>query len=142
MEKNTLDSWIGKYLDKVWREEWAKIEGHRQTKFWLSGPDPNLSNILIKMSRKRLGRCLQWFTGHGWWKRHLNIAKLDDMPIHIFTECEAVKWDRMNIFGSFYDPPVNAEWERVLDFVFLDEIQDLIAFTEQNSKVIPKDSTQ
>ena len=148
---------MGKYLDKVWREEWGKTEGHRQTKFWLSGPDSNLANILIRMNRKSLGSCLQFFTGHGWWKRHLNLAKLDndsecrlcmeedETPMHLYNDCEAIKWDRMKILGSFYDPPVpstqysvsvvNVEWQQVIDFVQIDDIQSLISFVQQTSKI-------
>ena len=117
-DKKNLDFWTGKYLDKLWMVEWKNIVGHRQMKFWLKGPDPTLSKLLRNMNRKQLGGILQFLTGHGWWKAHLALAKLDEnsecrlcldgdeTPMHLYNDCDAMKWARVQFLGCFYDPPI------------------------------------
>ena len=58
---------------------------------------------------------------------------MEESPIHIFTECAALDNERIRIFGS-PDPEISNEWEKILEFVFVDTIQDLIAF-KKNSNV-------
>ena len=155
--KRTLAVWIRKYLDDIWRQEWTSSKRYQQTKFWLStGPDPNLSSLLIKFSREKLGKALQFFTGHGWWAKHLHTVKLKDLaecnacceefteetPIHLFNDCDAFVHERMLIFGCRYDPVFNADWLRVLTFQSMETLQDLIAITDYNVIVIPPCSTQ
>ena len=66
---------------------------------------------------------------------------MEESPIHIFTECPALIEERKRIFGS-PDPELGDEWEKVIEFIFIDTIQDLIAFKNNNSKVYSEDSAQ
>ena len=82
-------------------KSWDDLAGHAQTKYWLPRPDSFLATKLLKMSRKHLGFNIQFFSGHGWWRKHLMTAKLSKSdkcrlcledqavktPIHIFSEC-------------------------------------------------------
>ena len=100
-------------LNDLWLKEWTLSKGPCQTKFWFTKPDPFLASRLINMSRADLGRCIQFFTGHGWWQKHLQFAKLSDnpqcrlceedgckeTPIHIFTECVSLANTRLALFG-------------------------------------------
>ena len=64
------------YLNNLWYNNWSALRGHRQTKYWFTRQDPLLSTKLMNMSRENLGMCIQFFSGHGWWKKHLTVAKL------------------------------------------------------------------
>ena len=63
-------------LNEIWYNEWSHSIGLCQTIFWFTKPDPILAAKLINMSREDLGKCIQFFTGHSWWLKHLQIAKL------------------------------------------------------------------
>ena len=66
--------------------------------------DPYLAAKLMNLSREYLGKCIQFFTSHGWWNKHLNVANVNnstecrlcceldlvESPIHIFEECVAM----------------------------------------------------
>ena len=102
------------------------------------------------MSREELGRCIQFFTGHGWWQKHLFIAKLSDnpqcrlceedgcekTPIHIFTKCEALVNTRLALFGAQY-PTKEIGREslcQVIELISIDTVCELIDL-EQNANV-------
>ena len=75
-KKDVINLTIHAYLADLWVTKWENIKGHAQTKFWCIGPDPMLAAKLLNMSREHLGWCIQFFTGHGWWKKHLKLANL------------------------------------------------------------------
>ena len=75
-KKDVINQTIMAYLADLWAGKWENIKGHAQTKFWCLGPDPILAAKLLNMSREHLGWCIQFFTGHGWWKKHLKLANL------------------------------------------------------------------
>ena len=75
-KKDVINLTIQAYLADLWAIKWENIRGHAQTKFWCIGPDPMLVAKLLNMSREHLGWCIQFFTGHGWWKKHIKIANL------------------------------------------------------------------
>ena len=111
--KKVINPTINSYLENQWFKNWENIKGHSQTKFWFSMPDPYLSSKLLNMSREYLGKCIQFFTGHGWWKKHLKLTKLSnnkvcrlcqlpdsiESPIHIFSECVAMTATRQGLFN-------------------------------------------
>ena len=74
-KKTVINLTIQSYLADQWAIKWENIKGHAQTKFWCTGPDPILASKLLNMSREHLGWCIQFFTGHGWWKKHLKLKK-------------------------------------------------------------------
>ena len=97
--KTVINSTINSHLEDQWVKKWENIKGHTQTM-----PDPYLASKLINMPREQLGKCIQFFTGHGWWKKHLKLRKLCNNKIcrlcklpdsieshnHIFSECTAM----------------------------------------------------
>ena len=107
---------IEAHLNMVWCNEWSRLRGHRQTKFWFTEPDPFLATKLMNMSRENLGKSIQFLSGHGWWKKHLNTANLsgnqecrlcceegsEENPIHIFSECAALADTRRILFNDPY----------------------------------------
>ena len=126
--------------------------GYRQTKYWVSKPDYNLTNLLISLSSEKLGHCLQRLTGHGWWLKHLSIAGLsntaqcrgceeeftEETPIHLFEDCPAFDGERIRIFGMLDPISKKYYWVKLMEFIMIDTIQELIAY-RKNSDVHSKD---
>ena len=71
-DKKTINLTIESFLNDLWFKSWDDIAGHTQTKYWLPRPDSFLATKLLTMSRKHLGFNIQFFSGHGWWRKHLN----------------------------------------------------------------------
>ena len=76
--KSTINPSIDSILIEQWSTEWSDLKGHDQTKYWLPKPDSFLALKLMQMSREYLGKSIQFFSGHGWWKKHLKIANLSN----------------------------------------------------------------
>ena len=55
-----------------------KLRDINNKKIWFVKAEPILASKQINMSRENLGKCRQFFTGHGWWKKHLFTAKLSN----------------------------------------------------------------
>ena len=110
--KKVINPPIYKHLVSTWCNKWDGLKGHNQTKYWFTMPDPFLASKLMNLSREYLGKCIQFFTGHGWWNKHLKLTKLsntsecrlcyedDESPIHIFSECVAMVVTRQELFIS------------------------------------------
>ena len=119
-KKKSINPTIDSHLENLWCDEWSAIKGHKQTKYWLTRPDPYLASKLMNMSREYLGKCIQFFTGHGWWQKHLTVANLcndeecrlcceggsEETPIHIFEECVAMASSRQGLFNNPYPTQV------------------------------------
>ena len=75
-DKKSIIPTIESFLNDKWYKSWDDLAGHAQTKYWLPRPDPYLATKLLQMSRKHLGFNIQFFSGHGWWRKHLMTAKL------------------------------------------------------------------
>ena len=67
-KKNIIPT-LETHLNDLWCNKWSGLRGHCQTKYRLTRPDPFLANKLMNMSRENLGMCIQFFSGHGWWKK-------------------------------------------------------------------------
>ena len=150
-DKKTIIPTITSFLNDKWYSEWANIEGHAQTKYWLPKPDPFLATKLLLMSRKHLGYNIQFFSGHGWWRKHLMTAKLSKSdkcwlcledqavksPIHLFSECPALAGFRQEIFNDSYPTQHIGQQSlcQVTELALHGLIQELIERTDQNSNV-------
>ena len=75
-KKTVIIPTINSHLVDQWVKKWENTKGHAQTKYWLTMPNPILASKLLNMSREHLGWFIQFFTGHGWWKKHLKLSKL------------------------------------------------------------------
>ena len=86
-------------LRKEWTKEWCNIKGHRQSKYFLSGPDQKFK-MTTKYSRDNISALIRSITGHSFMKRHQNqvinndtditcrlCLEEDETPHHIITEC-------------------------------------------------------
>ena len=115
-KKDAINQTIMSFLENKWSIIWDNLKGHAQTKYWCSGPDPILSAKLLNMPRQHLGWCIQFFTSHGWWKKHLKFANLCndhtcrlckrynsvESPINFFSECTELTAIRQEIFNTPY----------------------------------------
>ena len=150
--KKTLAYYIRCHLEILWWDEWKASKECRQTKLWLpEGFDVILSSLLMNLSRLRLGYAVQFISGHGWWSRHLYLVKLKDSPNceachkdnaietpeHLFYHCDSFAHARLLYLGSSYEPVFNAEWDRLLAFLFDGKVAEMFALTEQKVNVVP-----
>ena len=94
------------------------------------------------MPREQLGKCIRFFTGHGWWKKHLKLTKLCnneicrlcklpdsiESPINIFSECTAMTATRQELFNDPYPTQLlgNNQLCQVAEFALIDRVCDLI----------------
>ena len=152
-DKKTINPTIETYLNVQWYKQWDDISGHAQTKYWLPRPDPFLATKLLSMSRKHLGYNIQFFSGHGWWRKHLMTAKLSksdkcwlcledqavETPIHIFSECPAMAGFRQVLFNDTYPSQHTGQQSlcQVTELALHGSVQDLIERTDQYSYVHP-----
>ncbi len=152
-DKKTINPTIESFLNVQWYKQWDDISGHAQTKYWLPRPDPFLATKLLSMSRKHLGYNIQFFSGHGWWRKHLMTAKLSksdkcrlcledqavETPIHIFSECPAMAGFRQVLFNDTYPSQHTGQQSlcQVTELALHGSVQDLIERTDQYSYVHP-----
>ena len=106
----------------------------------------------MNLSREYLGKCIKFFTGHGWWKKHLNVAKLCDItecrhyckensiesPIHIFEECVALACTLQGLFNDPYPTQLVAGRMalcQVAELALIDTVCDLTTIDQNYSNV-------
>ena len=147
-KKKTIESFLN---DDKWYKSWDDLAGHAQTKYWLPRPDSFLASKLLQMSRKHLGYNIQFFSGHGWWRKHLMTAKLSksdkcrlcledqavENPIHIFLECPALAGFRQVLFNDTYPSQHTGQQSlcQVTELALHGSVQELIERTDQFSYV-------
>ena len=150
-DKKSIIPTIESFLNDKWYKSWDDLAGHAQTKYWLPRPDPYLATKLLQMSRKHLGFNIQFFSGHGWWRKHLMTAKLSKSdkcrlcledqavksPIHIFSECPALAGFRQVLFNDTYPSQHTGQQSlcQVTELALHGSVQELIERTDQNSYV-------
>ena len=150
-DKKSIIPTIESFLNDKWYKSWDDLDGHAQTKYWLTRPDPFLATKLLQMSRKHLGYNIQFFSGHGWWRRHLMTAKLSKSdkcwlcledqavkcPIHLFSECPALAGFKQVLFNDTYPSQHTGQQSlcKVTELALHGSIQELIERTDQNSNV-------
>ena len=149
--KKSIIPTINTHLDDLWQNEWSNLKGHSQTKYWFTMPDPHLAAKLMNLSREYLGKCIQFFTGHGWWNKHLNIANLNnsiecrlcfetdsvESPIHIFEECIAMIPIRQGLFNDPFPTQLLGRLSlcQVTELALVDSVCDLTDINHNHSNV-------
>ena len=94
------------------------------------------------MSREHLGWCIQFFTSHGWWKKHLkltNVCKDEicrlykrpnsiESPINLFSECMELSAIRQDLFNDPYPSQlvIHNQLCQVAEFALIGRVCDLI----------------
>ena len=152
-DKKTIIPTIESFINDKWFKSWDDLAGHAQTKYWLPRPDPFLAIKLLKMSRKHLGYNIQFFSGHGWWRKHLMTAKLSKSDkcrlcledqavktsIHIFSECPAMAGFRKVLFNDTYPSQHTGQQSlcQITELALHGSVQELIERTDQYSYVHP-----
>ena len=148
-DKKIIIPTIESFLNDKWFKSWDDLAGHAQTKYWLPRPDSFLASKLLQMSRKHLGYNIQFFSGHGWWRKHLMTAKLSKSdkcrlcleavktPIHIFSECPAMAGFRKVLFNDTYPSQHTGQQSlcQVTELALHGSVQELIERTDQFSYV-------
>ena len=103
-DKKTIES----FLNDLWFKSWDDIAGHAQTKYWLPRPDSFLATKLLTMSRKHLGFNIQFFSGHGWWRKHLTTPKLSkSLKCDFQQRFTAMPWPSPCLFMCLLDAKVD-----------------------------------
>ena len=136
--KTVINPTINSHLEDQWVSIWENIKGHTQTKYWLTMPDPYLASKLLNLSREQLGKCITFFTGHGWWKKHLKLTKLCNSEIcclcklpdsiNLFSECTVLTAIRQELLNDPYPSQlvISNKLCQVAEFVLVDRVCDLI----------------
>src|SRR5262249_42583850 len=93
-------------------DSWAEVDGCRQSKMFLKGPDPKRAKWLLGLSRKELKQIVQVVTGHCNLNYHLKRIKLSDTPTcqkcyeedetaeHFLCECPTYSSVRERVLGA------------------------------------------
>ena len=150
-DKKVIIPTIESFLNDKWFKFWDDLAGHAQTKYWLPRPDSFLASKLLKMSRKHLGYNIQFFSSHGWWRKHFMTAKLSKSdkcrlcledqavktPIHIFSECPAMAGFRKVLFNDTYPSQHTGQQSlcQITELALHGSVQELIERTDQYSYV-------
>ena len=150
-DKKSINPTIDSHLENLWCDEWSAIKGHKQTKYWLTRPDPCLASKLMNMSREYLGKCIPFFTGHGWGQKHLTVVNLcndeecrlcckgcsEETPIHIFEECVAIASSRQGLFNNPYPTQVVSRESlcQVAELALIDTVHDLTDINQNYSNI-------
>lgn len=126
---------IREKIRKKWTQEWVAVHGHRQSKYFLSGPDVKFQKI-TKYGRYNIARLIRSITGHSYMKRHNNkvikgdedgycrlCEEEDETPHHIITDCPVLLNRRNECFGARFLPELFTTW-KVEDMInFLDSTE-------------------
>ena len=102
---------ISNYSQTKWCKAWKSHEQARQIKIWFPKPNSKKSQQLLNMSRKTLGKLVQFLTGHNKLKRHKNLQdgindpyscrlclEEEESSFHVIAECPATQSLRTKIF--------------------------------------------
>ena len=102
---------ISNYSQTKWCKAWKSHEQARQIKIWFPKPNSKKSQQLLNMSRKTLGKFVQFLTGHNKLRRHKNLQdgindpyscrlclEEEESSFHVIAECQATQSLRTKIF--------------------------------------------
>ena len=118
---------IRSYTNRLWSEEWKTLlgskHGHRNSKFWLSEPDPSrLSKELIKFDRSRISSVIAIISGHSSIGEHVSRAcgqgtvplcrlckSEPELNVHLLS-CPKLRHDRLLAFGTSDKDQITKYW--------------------------------
>ena len=147
--KAVLKREIREARNQAWTEIWATTEGHRQSKHYLQGPQPDIWRDLKKLPPDKIGRTIRFITGHGFMNRHNTLIKFknkteayndpeavlemlcklceeqEETPLHIVTECPVLNTLRLSTLYQWQldtPPPWGTD---LINFINSTEVADL-----------------
>ena len=104
---------------QTWTNRWINGPDARQTKFFFQGPSKSKAEKILWHSREIVSRSIRFLTGHAFMRRQNAVVfhgispppgdiscrlcedfTMDETPHHLITECEALIFWRMSIFGT------------------------------------------
>ena len=124
---------IKECIKSDWTKEWLNVKGHRQSKYFIAGPDPKFGSV-IKYSRTNISQLIRSITGFSFMKRHNNevigkdstdkncrlCEEEPETPHHLITDCPVLLDHRNEVFGCRILPEIFTMW-KVKDMIkFLD----------------------
>ena len=150
--RNMMKNHIKNKSFEAWTEHWKQLPEHRQSKFFMKGPNPKMWADLKYMKKKKLSSVVRFITGHCFMRRHQTCIQTgkrgtcadqdpgsrcrlcengEETPQHLITTCDRLALTRHTIFSksqmvmwALDRPP--PEWSKeLLDFIDLDIIQSL-----------------
>ena len=105
---------------KKWIRHWEKVEGCRQSRYFITGPSKARALLLLRQNREALGRMVRFLTGHAFLRRQNMIVfhginpplgdvscrfcedlYMDETPHHLITECETLCQWRLATLGGY-----------------------------------------
>jgi ribonuclease HI len=135
---------IHENTNKLWAEEWTNDPRFRQSKLFYREPNKLRAYRLLRSTKKQIGLMIQFLTGHGFLRRHLNLLDVEsgkdpptdpacrlcggfeETPIHFITECSALQLSSRKIFRySSTTQPLNWSIDRLCTFLRLDQVSRL-----------------
>jgi len=131
-------------INEQWTEEWMDDPRYRQSKFFYRKPDKLKAYKMILSTKKQIGLMIQFLTGHGFLRRHINLLDIEsgkdpptppecrlcnshtETPIHLITECEVIRRQSLKIF-RYCNAVVPPAWsiDRLNSFLNLTQISTL-----------------
>ena len=127
--RNVLKKLTKLNLNKNWQDLWDKNEECRQSKLFLSGPNPKIWQDLRKLQNEETSRVVRFVTGHCYMRRHRVILEMgyefqhdqvamcslcqeeQETPEHLITECPVLNNTRLDTLYCWQldrPPPWNA----------------------------------
>ncbi len=147
---------IRHYMNINWLKEWQNLIGtkfrHRNSKFWLSNPDPkNITKEMMKLSRTDASLVLRLITGHNNTKEHRKRTnKLEENETtecrlcldseetneHLL-ECHELRYERVLAFGTSDKEQIQKYWnvKNIAQFCRNDKVKGLLMNLETDEMI-------
>ena len=128
-------------VSKIWKNEWTATTTCRQTKLFISGPNPRISALFLQQERLVYTIACQFITGHCYLRRHealvcrgqnldpkCRLCELEDeTPWHLLAECPRLNSIRNNIFHQYqFKTGEIPPFHKVLGFIKHSYIYDML----------------
>ena len=147
--RQSIYSVVENLISKKWISHWEKVEGCRQSRYFITGPSKVRALLLLRQNRDALGRLVRFLTGHAFLKRQNMIvfhginpplgdvtcrfcedSHMEETPHHLITECEMLcQWRAATLGGYVLDE--FPQWEVQSLAKFLNHREIILAETDE-----------
>ena len=132
-----------------WAAEWSSTKSCRQSKLFLTKPQPAIWKELKYLHHSALSRMIRFLTGHSFHKRHNTVIKHkvrgsaadfhpeaqcrlcnegEETPEHLITTCPVLAHTRSSLFLALElsEPPECPKWtKKILEFTRTQRVRKL-----------------